>query len=72
LNSPEKRKKAWYNSYVIKLKSGLNHDLCGLGFSSNGNVPTLQNSHRLKMTQNNPATLPVYSYDTEDSPLDAR
>jgi len=30
------------------------------------------NSHWLKSAQNDSATLPVYSYDTEDSTLDAR
>ena len=30
------------------------------------------NSHRLKAAQNNFATLPVNSYDREDSTLDAR
>ena len=26
--------------YVIKPQGGLDHDVCGLGFSNNGNVPT--------------------------------
>ena len=35
-------------------------------------VPTHQNGHWLKVAQNHLATLPVYSYDTEDSTWDAR
>ena len=35
-----KREKAWYNFYVIKPQVGLDHDVCGLGFSNHGNVPT--------------------------------
>ena len=39
---------AWYIFYVIKPQgtgiyhagSGLDHDVCGLGFSNHGNVPT--------------------------------
>jgi len=42
LNCPEKREKAWYIFYVIKSQGGLNHDVCGLGFSNYGNVPTRQ------------------------------
>ena len=34
-------------------------------------MPTHQNGHWLKVVQNNLATLPVCSYDTEDSTLDA-
>jgi len=70
LNRPEKREKAWY-IYVIKPQGGLDHDVCGLGFSNYGNVPTRQIA-RLKAAQNNSATLLVYRYDTEDSTLDAR
>ena len=43
---------------------------CGLGFGNYGNVPTRQ----WPLTQsgtNNLAALPVDSYDTEDSTLDA-
>jgi len=40
LNHPEKREKAWYNFYVIKPQGGLDHEVCGLGFSNYGNVPT--------------------------------
>jgi len=42
LNRPEKQEKAWYifYMYVIKPQGGLDHDVCGLGFSKYGNVPT--------------------------------
>ena len=40
LNRPEKREKARYNFYVIQPQGGLDHDICGLGFSNYGNVPT--------------------------------
>jgi len=40
LNPSEKREKAWYIFYVIKPQGGLDHDVCGLGFSNYGNVPT--------------------------------
>jgi len=77
LNRPEKREKAWYNFYVIKPQGtryvgGLDHDVCGLGFSNNGNVPTRQIAIYSKAAQNNSTTLPVHSYDTEDTTLDAR
>ena len=72
LNCPEKREKAWYIFYVIKPQGGLNHDVCGLGFSNYGNVPMRQIAINSKAAQNNSATLPVYSYDTKDSTLDAR
>jgi len=42
LNSLEKWEKAWYDFYVIKPQGGLNHDVCGLGFSNYGNVPMHQ------------------------------
>ena len=42
LKHPEKREKAWYNFYIIKPQGGLDHDVCGLGFSNYGNVPTGQ------------------------------
>jgi len=72
LNCPEKREKAWYIFYVIKPQGGLNHDVCGLGFSNYGNVPMRQIAINSKAAQNYSATLPVYSYDTKDSTLDAR
>ena len=33
---------AWYIFYIIKPQGGLDHDVCGLGFSNYnyGNVPT--------------------------------
>ena len=40
MNRPEKWEKAWYNFYVIKSQGGLDHDVCGLGLSNYGNVPT--------------------------------
>ena len=40
LNHPEKREKALYNFYIIKPQGGLDQDVCGLGFSNYGNVPT--------------------------------
>ena len=39
---PEKQEKTWYIFYVIKPQGGLDRDVCGLGFSNYGNVPTLQ------------------------------
>ena len=39
---PEKREKAWYIFYVIKPQGGLDHDVCGLGFSNYGKVPMRQ------------------------------
>jgi len=67
----EKWEKAWYNSYIIKSQGGLNHDVMWIPFSNYGNVPTHQNSHWVKVAQSNSASLLVYSYDTEDSTLDA-
>ena len=32
----------WYIFYVIKPQGGLDHDVCELGFSNYGNVPTRQ------------------------------
>ena len=46
--------------YVIKPKAGLDRDVCGLGFSNDGNMPM---RHWLQGT-NSSATLPVYSYDS--------
>jgi len=40
LKRPEKWEKACYNFYFIKPQDGLDHDVCGLGFSNYGNVPT--------------------------------
>jgi len=40
LNRLEKREKAWYIFYIIKPQGGLDYDVCGLGFSNYGNVPT--------------------------------
>ena len=54
MNRPEKREKAWYIFYVIKPQGGLEHDVCGLGFSNYGNMPTRQiaiDSKRHKTTQ---------------------
>ena len=35
----EKWEKAWYHSYITKPQGGLDHDVHGLGFSNDGNVP---------------------------------
>jgi len=40
LNCLEKWEKAWYIFYIIKPQGGLDRDVCGLGFSNYGNVPT--------------------------------
>ena len=54
------------------LQGGLDHDVCGLGFSNYGNMPTRKIATDSNVAQNNSTTLPVYSYDTEDSTVDAR
>ena len=42
MNRTEKREKAWYIYYVIKPQGGHDRDVCGLGISNYGNVPTRQ------------------------------
>jgi len=70
LKGQEEWEKAWYNFYIIKPQGGVDDDVCGLGFSNYGKVPTGQiaiDSKRHKTT----LLLFRFSYDTEDSTLHA-